>query len=65
MQDQESMHLANGLQSIKVIHDFGFPGWPEPNLDWIPVIGGSDQYRGLAPAPFFILSRLSFAPSVN
>ena len=47
-------HLANGLQFIKAIHDFGFPGWPELNLDWVSVIGGSDHYRGLAPAPFFI-----------
>jgi hypothetical protein len=33
----------------------GFPGWPEPNLDWSSGFGGSVQKRGLAPAPFFIL----------
>jgi hypothetical protein len=32
----------------------GFPGWPEPNLDWSSGFGGSVQKRGLAPAPFFI-----------
>ncbi len=26
-------HLANGVHSTRLIHDFGFPGWPELNLD--------------------------------
>jgi len=37
----------------------GFPGWPEPNLDWDSGFGGSVRKRGLAPAPFFISSVVS------
>jgi len=28
-----STRLANGVHLPSVIHDFGFPGWPELNLD--------------------------------
>jgi len=34
-------HLAHGLHLFYAIHDFGFPGWPEPNLDW------DSGYRGV------------------
>jgi hypothetical protein len=27
------MRLANGVHLVCAIHDFGFPGWPELNLD--------------------------------
>jgi hypothetical protein len=28
-------HLACSVQFRRAIHDFGFPGWPELNLDWV------------------------------
>ena len=44
------------LSSYNVAYKIGFPGWPEPNLDWVFGFGGSVlRRRGLAPAPFFVL----------
>jgi hypothetical protein len=38
------------------VYKIGFPGWPNPNLDWDFGFGGSViRKRGLAPAPFFVL----------
>src|SRR3984893_10369145 len=38
------------------VYKIGFPGWPDPNLDWDFGFGGSViRKRGLAPAPFFVL----------
>lgn len=30
---QKGKYLASGLHIIRLIHEIGFPGWPEPNLD--------------------------------
>jgi hypothetical protein len=46
--------LAQVLLFFSPTYDIGFPGWPDPNLDSVPVFGGSVRLRGLAPAPFFI-----------
>src|ERR1700676_87635 len=44
------------LLSRKDVYKIGFPGWPDPNLDWDFGFGGSViRKRGLAPAPFFVL----------
>lgn len=51
---QVGTSLAQVLLFFSPTYDIGFPGWPDPNLDSVPVFGGSVRLRGLAPAPFFI-----------
>jgi hypothetical protein len=56
--------LARHLLSLifNVAYKIGFPGWPEPNLDWDSGLGGSVlRKRGLAPAPFFVLGEFALS----
>ncbi len=48
-------HTVCSLPLATLLKKIGFPGWPDPNLDWVSGFGGSVlTKRGLAPAPFFI-----------
>ena len=46
-------HLLYPLQQNKI----GFPGWPEPNLDWDSGFGGSVQKKGACTSPLFHFPR--------
>src|SRR6266478_645441 len=49
-------HTVCSLRLATLLKKIGFPGWPDPNLDWVSGFGGSVlTKRGLAPAPFFIV----------
>jgi len=42
--------------SRKQLEKIGFPGWPEHNLDCVPVLGGQ-LTKGACTGPLFILSQ--------
>jgi len=60
--------LARFLQLIKVIHEIGFPGWLEHNLDCCSSYWGveSNYEGGLAPVlPFLIGDDSYFLPALT
>jgi len=48
--------LAHGLLSFSatLLKKIGFPGWPDPNLDWVSGFGGSVlRKKGACTSPLF------------
>jgi len=49
-------HTVCSLVHNVVSKKIGFPGWPEPNLDWVLVLGGQFKERGGLHQPPFSFS---------
>jgi hypothetical protein len=46
-------HTVCSPISATLLQKIGFPGWPEPNLDWVSVLGGQfKEGGGLHQPPF-------------
>jgi hypothetical protein len=45
--------LAQLLLSSSATYKIGFPGWPDPNLDSVPVFWGVSLEKGACTSPLF------------
>jgi hypothetical protein len=45
--------LARLLLSSRATYKIGFPGWPDPNLDSVPVFWGVSSKKGACTSPLF------------
>jgi hypothetical protein len=45
--------LAQLLLSSVATYKIGFPGWPDPNLDSVPVFWGVSSKKGACTSPLF------------
>jgi hypothetical protein len=54
-----ALPLARLLLSSLPTYKIGFPGWPDPNLDSVPVFWGVSSKKGACTSPFFHLHRYS------
>jgi len=50
---QFSPSLAQLLLSPRTTYKIGFPGWPDPNLDSVPVFWGVSLEKGACTSPLF------------
>src|SRR5260370_36690652 len=53
-----SPSLAQLLLSSSPTYKIGFPGWPDPNLDSVPVFWGVSSKKGACTSPLFHFGQL-------